>query len=54
MLMMVRVCTPGVVMSTRNTLMPLCFGASKSVRAASQHQSEMCAPLVHVFCPFST
>ena len=34
--------------------MPLCFGASGSVRTKHRHQSAWCAPEVHTFWPFTT
>ncbi len=34
--------------------MPLCFGASRSVRASTKHQSLQWASDVHTFCPSST
>ena len=46
--------TPGVVMSMISALMPLCFGASGSVRTKHRHQSAWCAPDVHTFWPFTT
>jgi hypothetical protein len=43
--------TPGAFMSSRKYVMPLCFGASGSVRARSIIQSAMCASDVHTFWP---
>ena len=40
MLISGRTVMPGVSIFTANVLIPLCFGASGSVRAASQPQSE--------------
>ena len=34
-----RTSMPGVCMSSRNAVMPLCFGASRSVRASNRPQS---------------
>ena len=45
---------PGVFMSTSSRLMPLCFGASGSVRQSRKHQSAMSAWLVHTFWPLTT
>ena len=49
-----RTVMPGVFMSTSSRLMPLCFGASGSVRQRRKHQSAMSAWLVHTFWPFTT
>ena len=46
--------TPGLFMSTNKMEMPLCFGASGSVRASRKHQSAVAAPLVHSFAPLTT
>jgi len=46
-----RVSIPGWCMSTSMKEMPSCFLALKSVRVSRPHQSEYCAPLVHVFWP---
>ena len=46
-----RTLMPGLRMSTMNIVRPLCLGASGSVRAASQPQSERCAPDVQIFWP---
>ena len=54
MLISGRVVTPGLFMSTMNIVTPLCLGASGSVRAASQPQSEWCAPEVQIFWPLIT
>ena len=45
---------PGVVMSMISALMPLCFGASGSVRTKQRHQSAWWAPEVHTFWPLTT
>ena len=37
-----------------NALMPLCFGASGSVRTNVSSTSASCAPDVHTFCPLTT
>ena len=44
---------PGVFRSIRKRLIPLCLGASGSVRAAAQYQSEKWADVVKRFCPFN-
>ena len=49
-----RTVMPGVFMSTSSRLMPLCFGASGSVRQSRKHQSAMSAWLVHTFWPLTT
>jgi len=51
MVMIGRTVTPLDFISTTKRLMPLCFGAAGSVRAASQPQSATWAALVHIFCP---
>ena len=44
---------PGWSIGTRNRVMPLCLGASGSVRAPTQYQSAKWADVVHVFWPLS-
>ena len=51
MLMMGRMVMPGVLRSTRKKVMPRCFGASGSVRARRNIQSERWASLDHIFWP---
>jgi hypothetical protein len=41
-------------MATRKSVIPLCLGASGSVRAATQYQSAKCADVVKRFCPLRT
>ena len=45
---------PGVSVGITNTLMPLCFGASGSVRTKVSSTSASWAPEVHTFCPLTT
>ena len=45
---------PGLRMSITRALMPLCFGASGSVRTKHMHQSAWWAPDVHTFWPLTT
>ncbi len=45
---------PGVFMSQRRKLMPLCFLAAGSVRTSMKIQSAYWAYVVHVFCPVTT
>ena len=40
---------PGWSIGTRNRVMPLCLGASGSVRAPTQYQSAKWADVVQVF-----
>ena len=54
MLISGRIVMPGASIGTRNMLMPLCFGASRSVRAAIQPQLERWAPVVQIFWPLIT
>ena len=49
-----RTVTPGDFMSTTNIVMPQCFGASGSLRAASQPQSARWPPDVQIFWPLMT
>ncbi len=44
---------PGVFMSTRKYVMPLCLGASGSVRARHTPHAALCAADVHTFWPVS-
>jgi hypothetical protein len=46
--------TPGRSVGMISTLMPLCFGASGSVRTNVSSQSASCAPEVHTFWPLTT
>ena len=46
--------TPGECMSSTKYVIPLCFGASGSVRASKIIQSDLCAPDVQIFCPLTT
>ena len=45
---------PGSFMSTIRQEMPLCFGASGSVRTYSWHQSARCPSEVQIFWPLTT
>jgi hypothetical protein len=45
---------PGVSMGTITMEMPLCFGASGSVRTATQLWLAVCAPVFHIFWPLIT
>ena len=45
--------TPGHDMSTMKTVMPRCFGASRSVRVIISPYREYCAPDVQTFCPLT-
>ncbi len=54
MLTMGWIVIPGVFMSTRKKLMPLCLDASGSVRASTMHQSERWALLVQILSPLIT
>ena len=49
-----RTVTPGDFMSSMSREMPLCLGASGSVRAASQPQSARWPPEVQIFWPLIT
>ena len=49
-----RISTPGVRMSTMKNVMPLCFGASGSVRASRMPKSAWCALEVQTFWPLTT
>jgi hypothetical protein len=49
-----RTSMPGLSILTRRNEMPRCFGASRSVRANTKHQSLHAASDVHTFCPLST
>ena len=44
-----RTSTPGAFMSTRNAVMPLCFGASGLVRAMMSPNDERWASVVQTF-----
>ena len=46
--------TPGLCMSSRKYVMPLCFSALGSVRARSIIQSDWWASDVHTFWPLTT
>ncbi len=46
--------TPSLSVGISSTLMPLCLGASGSVRTKVSSTSESCAPEVHTFCPLTT
>jgi hypothetical protein len=46
--------SPGVFMSTRMNVMPLCLAALGSVRTRKNPISATCAMLVQTFCPLST
>ncbi|CNG99657.1 Uncharacterised protein [Mycobacterium tuberculosis] len=46
--------TPGVSVGMSNALIPLCFGASGSVRTNVKSTSAWWAPDVHTFCPLTT
>ena len=48
-----RISIPGVDMSTNKKVMPLCLGASGSVRTRTKLQSQNCAELFHTFCPLT-
>ena len=45
---------PGLFISTNKQLIPLCLGASTSVRARSKHQWALWALLVQIFEPLTT
>ena len=45
---------PAVRMSMTRALMPLCLGASGSVRTKHRHKSAWWAPDVHTFWPLTT
>src|SRR5215510_8360937 len=49
-----RMVMPGVFMSTRRNVMPLCLATVGSVRTRKKPQSATCAMLVHTFWPLST
>ena len=49
-----RTSMPGLVMSTMMKVMPLCFGASGSVRTSSMPQLQNCAAEFHTFWPVTT
>ncbi len=49
-----RISMPGVSMRMSRKEMPLCLGASRSVRASTKHQSLQCASDVHTFWPSIT
>ena len=49
-----RTSTPGAFMSTRKAVIPWCLGTSGFVRATINPNAEMCASVVHTFCPFSS
>ncbi len=49
-----RTSTPGVRMSRMSQEMPLCFGASGSVRTSSSQKSATCARVLQIFWPFTT
>ena len=46
--------TPGRSVGIISALMPLCLGASGSVRTKASNTSASCAPDVHTFCPLTT
>ncbi len=46
--------TPGVSVGITSALIPLCLGASGSVRTNARMTSASCAPDVHTFCPLTT
>ena len=46
--------TPGRSVGITSTLMPLCLGASGSVRTNVSRKSASWAPEVHTFCPLTT
>ena len=54
MLISGRTVTPGASIGSTKVLMPLCLGASGSVRAASQPQLAWWAPQVQIFWPLIT
>ncbi len=45
--------TPGWCISISSQRIPSCF-FDGSVRTRQKHQSARCAPLVQIFCPFTT
>ena len=45
---------PGASIGTAKVEMPLCLGASTSVRAASQPMLAVWPPEVQIFCPLIT
>ena len=49
-----RTSTPGACMSSTKYERPLCFGTSGFVRARSIPHRDMCASVVHTFCPLTT
>ena len=49
-----RIKIPGELMSIRKYVIPLCFGASGSVRARQTPNCALCAEDVHTFCPVSS
>ncbi len=49
-----RISMPGASMRISRNEMPLCLGASRSVRASTKHQSLQWASDVHTFCPSIT
>ncbi len=49
-----RTSTPGWCMSRISQVMPLCLGASGSVRTSSSHQSATWARVLQIFWPLTT
>ena len=54
MVLMGRISMPGVSMGNITQVMPLCLGASGSVRISSSHQSAIWANVVQIFWPVMT
>ena len=54
MVLISRISTPGLSIGNITQVMPLCFGASGSVRMSSSHQSATCANEVQIFWPVMT
>ena len=54
MVSMGRISMPGVSIGNITQVMPLCLGASGSVRISSSHQSATWAKLVQIFSPVIT